>query len=110
MNHTLTDEQAHILREAVYYAVDFAEVIRYSGRSMYGKECVAITSEDSARMLIKVMQYLMGDADSAAQRVADLLADHSVRTDSMGRGSVVYWPSLSLPEGFVENDDDDDDE
>lgn len=55
----------------------------YSGRSMYGKQCVGVD--------------LSSDAD--LWNLARALADFDVKapkTDSMGRGIIAYWPNAKL--------------
>lgn len=49
----------------------------YSGRGMYGRTCVGITTDEPE----------------------DLIADAGIkgaRTDSMGKRTIVYWPALSV--------------
>ena len=56
----------------------------YSGRGMYGKECVA----------------LRGDNINLWEVARSLPEDLNVpepRTDSMGLGIVIYWPSYEWP-------------
>lgn len=72
----------------------------YSGRGMYGARCVAIEPDrgDLMALGIEVAREAAGrDADLEA--VAD--AFRGARIDSMGRGIVVYWPSLAWPDGRV---------
>jgi hypothetical protein len=59
------------------------EPYSYSGRGMFGAECVGVT--------------LDGIGDGTAQRIVGS-APH---TDSMGKQIVAYWPSLSWPEGLT---------
>lgn len=53
------------------------EARSYSGRAMYGKECVSVYLE-------------RGDSDSDLPRGA--------RSDCLGRGTVWYWPNVAWPE------------
>ena len=54
----------------------------YSGRGMYGKECVAIACDDADRAI-----YLAGQKDLPMPV-----------SDSMGRRCVVYWPNIKQGE------------
>ena len=54
---------------------------RYSGRGMYGKDCVGVVVDSRAEAL----------------SLADVL-DLKPTLDSMGRGIVAYWPALPWPE------------
>lgn len=50
----------------------------YSGRSMFGAECVAVSLPQ-------------GDAGGELPKGA--------RTDSLGKGTIWYWPGVQWPEG-----------
>jgi hypothetical protein len=67
----------------------------YSGRGMYGKTCFAVTGDvqDFGKFLLAVADHDNGGHDTA-QDLAN-----AVRTDSMGRQTVFYFP------GFPVNDD-----
>jgi len=55
----------------------------YSGRGMYGKECLAVTSDcDEAEFI-----YDCGARGAPCPK-----------TDSMGKGTVFYWPSIRWAE------------
>lgn len=81
----------------------FAYTVRsYSGRGMYGKECLAIVGDDL-------------DAFALGVAVGDWLATHHgigdyswprMQSDSMDRGAVYYWPS----EEFVDVEEEEEDE
>jgi hypothetical protein len=61
----------------------------YSGRGMYGKTCAGFVSEEeSAVKLGFLLHQLMGDD-------AINLVDN-VRWDSMGRGTIYYFPRYTL--------------
>ena len=65
----------------------------YSGRCMYGKECPAITVDDDATLY----QSFVALGQTLEFRDAKKLA-RTAKTDSMGRGTVVYWPNLVFDE------------
>lgn len=59
---------------------DFRE--SYSGRGMYGKSCVGIDVDSYNEM----------------EGVIEKALEHGIKgakTDSMGKGYIVYWPSIS---------------
>lgn len=73
---------------------DYESTIRaYSGRGMYGAECAAIVLDDSR----DVFAFFVGLAIEAGEELALEMA-RKVRQDSMGLGTVLYWPRLELVE------------
>ena len=70
----------------------------YSGRGMYGAECVAISAEsgDSAGYAI---------ARQFGKEVYDFDLDmimNRTRTDSLGKGVILYWPSIEWTQNLSE--------
>jgi hypothetical protein len=69
-------------------ATDCSYTVRaYSGRSMYGKECIGIDCEDAITTIAQLAFQAGQDDFTKFQDMID-----SMRVDSMGRGSIVYWP------------------
>jgi hypothetical protein len=68
----------------------------YSGRFMYGDQCVGVTlgGENLGTLVGDLIHTIMDrtDDESALRDLADRLSN--VRTDSMGRGIVVYFPGV----------------
>lgn len=64
------------------------ELRSYSGRGMYGKQCVAITTENGMLNTLADMAEECDSAEEAALLIRK--CDH----DSMGLGMVLYWPSI----------------
>lgn len=58
----------------------------YSGRFMYGEECLAISGADS----------------TACIKAATDRGIRGARTDTLGKDTIVYWPGVPVPEGFEE--------
>jgi hypothetical protein len=60
----------------------------YSGRGMYGKQCVGVCIESA------------GDAFLMGARLALELGEEPPVpcVDSMGRGLIAYWPSIEMEE------------
>lgn len=72
----------------------------YSGRGMYGANCFAIVTDD-AWAVRDTLQRLFDTLDlSEADEVAALnyMFEHTPHEDSMGRGTVLYWPGLVVGE------------
>lgn len=92
----LSKQQAEIIEDAISYVDGDAEMYPYSGRGMYGQQCLGIDFDD------------MGDAFRFALllggEVAEILARPSF--DSMGLGIVAYWPNVEAPEVADEDDED----
>jgi hypothetical protein len=73
---------------------------RYSGRNMFGRECVGVMVNDFFGSLVGFVGKCENTEEAAA-----LVA--GVTTDSMGRGTIAYWPSV---EWVGEEEDDDEEE
>jgi len=69
----------------------------YSGRAMYGETCLAVN--DDGRGLGEVMATIIRGAieEGSGAKIADAVSE--MRTDSMGRGTVVYFPGVAFVEG-----------
>lgn len=82
-------------------------VMRYSGRAMYGEQCLGIVTEDVASTFL-ILGSALADLGKDGNALTRALL-YEVRQDSMGRDSaVVYFPSITMPEGYVEEDEDSD--
>ena len=80
------------LLRTVWDAGDIEMSVRpYSGRGMYGKECVGVEVDD-----IFTLALALGDANNGN---IDLFQLGTPRSDSMGLGTIYYWPRLEWPEG-----------
>jgi hypothetical protein len=90
---------------ALEYSLDDSRIRNYSGRFMYGAECLAIVTENPIETIAQLIHGLMGDGDDIFAEVANLLAFEDVRSDSLGYSTVVYWPQIALPDGFEEVED-----
>lgn len=69
------------------------KVRSYSGRGMFGKECVGISADNVGDTLADLLQAAKdAEDDESVDVVIDALRD--MRTDNLGRGVVVYFPSF----------------
>ncbi len=91
MNTTTTterpDNRPHMAFEVIEALENFGFDHRsYSGRSMYGRQCFAITGNDVFENLFRIGQALHADDALPAPKL-----------DNMGRGFVFYWPGFRYP-------------
>ncbi|HNT78169.1 MAG TPA: hypothetical protein PKH77_24410 [Anaerolineae bacterium] len=77
----------------------------YSGRSMYGRECVgAVIGRHDSQAYLAALTMLYAD-DEEREELSNLWRD--VCSDSMGMGTVIYFPSVDWPEDAVVSEDND---
>lgn len=72
------------------------EARSYSGRGMYGKACVGVDCArgDSHAVVANIVIGLMSLKDADEEAAEHFTLDGAVATDSMGLGSIVYFPRL----------------
>ncbi len=85
--------------EDLAYRAEMEEIVAYSGRGMYGEECLGmIYTTSDATALVRLGWALRDAAEEAegdkAAVLEEMLTD--VRTDSMGRDGIVYFPKVSV--------------
>jgi hypothetical protein len=70
----------------------------YSGRGMYGKQCLGITHNQPERVICTLFSVAleMDWEREDLQTLAEALQES--RTDSMGRSAIVYFPDIELTE------------
>jgi len=88
----------------------------YSGRGMYGKECMALVCQSYgqvARVIAGVMRFACDQAENNPESPVEVddveINLGRMQMDSMGRGIVAYWPDIPF-EGEEDGDDEDEDE
>ena len=79
---------AESIAEAIEDA-GFEPVTDYSGRFMYGKECPGFSS-DSISEVFLMFTTIAEENPELAHAMAK-----GAKTDSMGRGMIVYWPNAT---------------
>ncbi len=71
------------------------DVRSYSGRGMYGAQCVGVDTgspfQDFAKIVVGLTEIGGPEGLEAAEHFT---RDGAVATDSMGRGSILYFPRL----------------
>lgn len=70
----------------------------YSGRGMFGASCLGVEGDSLVEIFAALFQAA-ADQGPDLQEIADALADG--RTDSMGRGVILYFPQI----GFVDEEE-----
>lgn len=65
------------------------EARSYSGRGMYGKECVGVTCDNQVDLIFDMMDH------ASRNQIKEL---KGCKTDSMGRSIIVYWPNVAWSE------------
>jgi len=70
------------------------QIRSYSGRYMFGRECLAIVPENNADIFM--LGILLGNTvDDDEIDLHQLLIDAAnAQTDSLGRSIVYYWPNV----------------
>jgi hypothetical protein len=73
----------------------------YGGRGMYGKTCVGYTGEYPFVFAAVLAKLLTTQQDEDDEMDADTLIDviegmPDVSIDSMGRGTIYYWPGIRV--------------
>ena len=88
---------------------DLAQNMRsYSGRSMYGRDCLALDGDLHLIMTNLVAAALYeGESFSPTSKDEILNALSALRTDQMGRGMIVYFPTVEFVTEDVEETDED---
>ena len=85
----------------------------YSGRGMYGRQCVGVTLGRTASefglgvAVCREALDLLGSGETDSFLAA--LARLTVSTDSMGPGQILYFPGVQWPADVKSPDEDDDD-
>ena len=88
-----------------------AHVRTYSGRAMYGKQCVAVVVEDVVPFVAE-FAFWLGERSGAGDATEHYLYTlKNARADNMGLSTVMYWPSVECTrEEICEGEEDYEDE
>ena len=90
----MTDKQLQDIIEAAGY-----ETRSYSGRGMDGKECLAFTVDgrvEEFAVAADLMNVALDAGEDFIKFEPVLAAMRGIRTDRLGRGTVFYFPSMSV--------------
>lgn len=69
------------------------ETRRYSGRGMYGAECVGFDTDTPVADVANIVGY----TEDESERDELVTAFQSAKTDDMGRGTIIYFPRYKYP-------------
>lgn len=106
MSYQLTDWDLEQITDTLDM-YEAGSIMEYSGRAMYGAQCLGIVTPDVASTFMILGSALADLGNDGNALTRKLLRE--VRTDSMGRDEiVVYFPSITMPAGYVEGDEDSD--
>lgn len=64
----------------------------YSGRGMYGRQCISVTTGERVHSVLADIIACCEDVDAASDMI------RGASTDNMGLDHVIYWPSVTWPE------------
>jgi len=96
---TLSKEQLTDLRDFCdEYDYDLRE--QYSGRGMYRKNCIGFVTDDSPfTIAMNLTAFLRAENEQGSDcELIDIFTNTGVRTDSMGKSSIIYFPAISKEE------------
>ena len=100
--------------QVILERTDHADRVRsYSGRGMFGKECLGVTTHSQSELVADVMSAIIDhvmdepDGDRDAGDAAE--AFRNMRTDSMGRDTIVYFPNVCHVKDEEVDDSEEDD-
>lgn len=93
----LTEDQYYELEQQCYALDGDSDLYpHYSGRGMYGEECLGIRCHDPEQLMYRLGFKLSGT------NLGVILADQHPSTDDMGLMRIVYFEQLKAPEGVEE--------
>lgn len=102
----------HILQQLSQQSI--YKATNYSGRGMHGKSCLGFQVE-SGVSVGEFIADMMDEAASSTEGDRSLFAFHieamaeafrDMKTDSLGRGTIVYFPSVDFEAEEGETDED----
>lgn len=84
----------------------------YSGRGMYGKQCLAVVGVHAGAVFSDLIGTALYGEFSTDEKDAIVMALCDVRQDSLGHDTVVYFPRVEYVggSGNADADDEEDDE
>lgn len=86
------------------------EVRSYSGRAMYGTKCIGVTCDNPFQAFAQIVVALCEKGEEGVEAADHFTRDGAVKTDSMGLGSILYFPRLPWVEEEEGEDSNWDDE
>lgn len=103
---TCTDEEIlEVLQRAVENGNVSAELRSYSGRGMYGRECVGVSIDGGGgdRSFVASAMYEAAQQEDPEDMLDDLLELFSYsEVDSLGFGTILYFPRWKMTDEMAE--------
>lgn len=97
------------------------EVYSYSGRGMYGQNCIGFyadgtIAQEIAQLATEIVNYCYdtlegNDAEEmldSVERFLDIMAE--AKTDNMGQGTVIYFPNVEREDDEESNNEDEEED
>lgn len=82
----------------------------YSGRGMYGKNCVGITVPNITDLIaLGCSLQVMHDNGEIDGATFGEMTNHA-STDNMGRDMIVYWPNVNCSDAPADEDEEEEEE
>ena len=108
MQRSLTETQVRLLNDFADNCN--ADIRSYSGRGMYGDNCLGIDCNNPVAVFGELIYFLMDDhcdeeIEEEAKDLAETLTNTRIETDSMGRGSILYFPNIPWTADNEEDED-----
>ena len=75
----------------------------YSGRGMYGDQCMGIITANTLTCFGYLIHTLSGDFPDLVEKLCN-----NVRTDSMGHDTIIYFPGVYWDNEIEENGEEND--
>lgn len=99
MSYTITRDEAEDIADGCNAQLH----ADYSGRAMYGSTCVGFVVDDFGGSVIDLVfsaiEAFGGDIDRAHETFG------AVRQDSMGRGTIYYFPDVTIDDNGEDDDE-----
>lgn len=108
MKKRASDVSSKDIAKIIYRAFSDSDcrVRMYSGRYMYGANCIGIVSSMSAAtVMLKIALQIENDRECSLDSVSHFFED--AREDSMGMDRIVYFPAISITNSELEDIEDD---
>lgn len=66
----------------------------YSGRSMYGKECLGVKCEDEVECFRRAIEDHLQSVGNLIKTLDFIDSTYDYRTDDLGQGRILYFPNI----------------
>lgn len=83
---------------------DFQVRVDYSGRGMFGEECLGIVGSNASKIIYKIMNAIIDNYSDSEGEQLELFKEltkilsYGYEQDSMGLNIIVYFPDVEIDE------------